>query len=143
MSEQRILHLRYGIILTCKKHCRFLIARVDTEDHPLVFLREWDDDPEYGYDEYYTLYREALTAGEADEILENIKCGQKRKANTLLKRYFKEKGIICEFVSSVKLDDAVPDEWYDVWKETEGLVTIRRDFPGYYEAYVEEEYDDY
>ena len=31
-------------------------------------MREWTDDPEEGYDEYYTLYKSALTADEADKM---------------------------------------------------------------------------
>ena len=138
-NEPRIIHLRYGIIVVYNKHCRAVIARVDTEDYPLVFMREWTDDPEEGYDEYYTLYKSALTADEADEILDLLKDGEKRKANTLFKRYFKEEGILCEFVGEVRLDDAVPDAWYDVWKEMDGPITFRRDYPGYYEADVEEQ----
>ena len=138
-NEPRIIHLRYGIIVMYNKHCRAVIARVDTEDYPLVFMREWTDDPEEGYDEYYTLYKSALTADEADEILALLKDGEKRKANTLFKRYFKEEGILCEFVGEVRLDDAVPDAWYDVWKEMDGPITFRRDYPGYYEADVEEQ----
>ena len=138
-NEPRIIHLRYGIIVMYNKHCRAVIARVDTEDYPLVFMREWTDEPEEGYDEYYTLYKSALTADEADEILALLKDGEKRKANTLFKRYFKEEGILCEFVGEVRLDDAVPDAWYDVWKEMDGPITFRRDYPGYYEADVEEQ----
>lgn len=138
-NEPRIIHLRYGIIVMYNKHCRAVIARVDTEDYPLVFLREWTDDSEEGYDEYYTLYKAALTADEADEILALLKGGEKRRANTLFKRYFKEEGILCEFVGEMRLDDAVPDAWYDVWKEMDGPITFRRDYPGYYEADVEEQ----
>ncbi|SFB66410.1 hypothetical protein [Ruminococcus albus] len=69
----RIFHTRFGIIVTDKKHCRFVITRVNTIDSPLVFLRKWSDDTEYGYEEYYTLYRSALTADEADEILGLLK----------------------------------------------------------------------
>lgn len=134
----RVFHLRYGIIVTDHKHCRFIIARVDTEDYPLVFFREWEDDPEEGYGEYYSLYRDALTASEADEILELLKKDEKRRANALLRRYFKPGGVICEFVGEIRLDDAVPDAWYDVWKEMEGPITFLRDCPGYYEADVEE-----
>ena len=39
----------------------------------------------------------------------------------------------------MRLDDAVPDAWYDVWKEMDGPITFRRDHPGYYEADVEEQ----
>ncbi len=135
--EPHIYHLRYGIIVMYNKECRATIARVDTQDYPLVFLREKSD--ESGYSVYYTLYKSALTADEADEILDLLKNGEKRKANTLFKRYFKEEGILCEFVGEVRLDDAVPDAWYDVWKEMEGPITFLRDFPGYYEADVEEQ----
>ena len=38
-----------------------------------------------------------------------------------------------------RLDDAVPDAWYDVWKELEGSITFRRDFPGYYEIDIVEQ----
>ena len=136
--EPRTFHLRYGIIVTDNKHCRFVIARIDTENYPLVFLREWEDDSEEGYDEWYTLYKSALTADEADEILNLLKNGEKRKANTVLKRHFKDEGILCEFVGEARLDDAVPDAWYDVWKEIEGPITFHKDYPGYYEANVEE-----
>lgn len=135
--EPLIYHLRYGIIVMYNKELRATIARVDTEDYPLVFLREKSD--ESGYSVYYTLYKSALTADEADDILDLLKNGEKRKANTLFKRYFKEEGILCEFVGEVRLDDAVPDAWYDVWKEMEGPITFLRDFPGYYEADVEEQ----
>ena len=136
--QQCTLHLRYGIIVTDNKHCRFVIARVDTINHPLVFLREWDDDTEEGYDVYYTLYKSALTADEADEILLLLKNDEKRKANTLLKRYFRPEGVLCEFVGETRLDDAVPDEWYDVWKKIDGPITFRRDHPGYDELDVEQ-----
>ena len=48
-NEPRIFHLRYGIIVMYNKHCRAVIVRVDTEDYPLVFMREWTDDREEGY----------------------------------------------------------------------------------------------
>ena len=134
----RTFHLRYGIIVTNNKHCRFVIARIDTENYPLVFLREWEEDLDEGYEEYYTLYDAALTSAEADEILELLKNNEKRRANTILKRNFKAEGILCELVGEARLDDAVPDAWYDVWKEMDGPITFHRDYPGYYEADVEE-----
>ena len=44
----RTIHLRYGIILTDHKHNRFIIARSDTVDYPLVFHRVEEYDPEFG-----------------------------------------------------------------------------------------------
>ena len=61
------------------------------------------------YEDYYTLFKLALTAPEADEILFKLKDGNKREANILLKRYFKPDGILCEHVGEMRLDDAVPD----------------------------------
>ena len=137
-DDSRIIHVRYGIIVANKKHSRFVIVRTDTENYPLVFLKEWTEDDDYGYDCYYMLYKAALTAKEADKILDLLKENDKSKANTLLKKYFKEEGVLCEYAGPARLDDAVPDAWYDVWKEIEGPVTFRRDFPGYYEADVVE-----
>lgn len=137
-DDSRIIHVRYGIIVANKKHSRFVIVRTNTEDNPLVFLKERSDDEEYEYDSYYMLYKAALTAKEADKILDLLKDNDKRKANTLLKKYFKEEGVLCEYAGPARLDDAVPDAWYDVWKAIEGPVTFRRDFPGYYEADVVE-----
>lgn len=135
--EPQIVRLRYGIIVTNHKHCRNIICRVDTEDYPLVFVREWIIDPEEGYEDYYTLYESALTADQADEILELLEKNEKRKANILFKRYFKEEGVLCEFVGEIRLDDAVPDAWYEVWKHLEGLITFVRDYPGYDEADIQ------
>ena len=138
-DDSRIIHVCYGIIVANKKRSRFVIVRTDTEDYPLVFLKERSDDEEYEYDSYYMLYKAALTAKEADKILDLLKDNDKRKANTLLKKYFKEEGVLCEFAGAARLDDAVPDSWYDVWKELEGPITFRRDFPGYYEIDVVEQ----
>ncbi|MBR2810929.1 MAG: hypothetical protein IKD69_06065 [Solobacterium sp.] len=135
--EPFIYHLRYGIIITDQKRCRFLIARVHTEDRPLVFLRRCND-PKKAYDCYYCLYESALTAAQADEILALLKNNEKRKANTLFKKYFKKEGVLCARVWEMRLDDAVPDAWYDVWKEFEDLITIQKDVPGYFEADVME-----
>ena len=90
------------------------------------------------YEDYYTLFKSALTAPEADEILFKLKDGNKREANILLKRYFKPDGILCEHVGEMRLDDVVPDVWYDAWKEMSGPITFHKDYPGYYEEVVEE-----
>ena len=84
-DDSRIIHVRFGIIVANNKHSRFVVVRIDTEDYPLVFLKERADDDEYGYESYYMLYKAALTAKEADKILDLLKENDKRKANTLLK----------------------------------------------------------
>ena len=132
------IHLRYGIMISGYKHCRYILARIQSEDHPIVFLREWEDDEEKGHCTYYSLYRSSMTLAETEEILDYLKKGEKRKANAVFKRYFKVDGILCECVGTARLDDAVPDEWYDVWKEMKFLITSPRDHSGYYETEVEE-----
>ena len=41
-------------------------------------------------------------------------------------------------IGPVVLDDMIPDEWYDVWKEMENIITSTRHITGYWEADVEE-----
>ena len=135
MSESCVHHLRYAVILTNKKTRRFIIAM--QEDHPVVFLREWVDDP-FDEGDYYTLYGNALTAEQAEEILDQMKAGDTRKARTLLKRYFRADDPVCEDVGPVMLDDMIPDEWYDSWKRMEGMITSTRHITGYWEIDIEE-----
>ena len=135
--EPRIFHLRFGVILTDHKTLRYIIVRIDTEDYPLVFLREWIEDS-YDEGDYYTLYGNALTDTQADEILDQIKAGDTRSARTLLKRYFKADDPYISDVGPVMLDDYIPDEWYDVWKEMEGIITSTHHIDGYWEMDVKE-----
>lgn len=140
-DEPRIMHLRYGVIVTDYRKCRFIISRVDSEDYPLLFLREWVDekyDP-YGWGERYTLWDAALSASQADEILEYLEEDDMRKARTLLKRYLTNCKAICEGVGPDMLDNMIPDTWYDVWKEMEPIITVIGHHPGYYEADVTEQ----
>ena len=129
----RSLHLRFGIIITNYKQSRFVIARVDFVDYPLVFHREQREDINGGY-ECYSLYKAAMTVSEADEILNLLKSNDKRRADAGLRKYFKPEGALCVHVGECLLDDAVPDAWYDSWKQMEALITFLRDYPGYYEV---------
>ena len=63
--------------------------------------------------------------------------GDMRGARNQLKKQFKEDGIIIAAVGEVRLDDEIPDEWYESWKKMESPITMLRDFPGYYEAEVD------
>lgn len=69
-----IHHLQYAVILTDQKTCRYIIALQDTEDYPLVFLREWYDDP-FTSGDYYTLYDNGITSSQTKEIFKQMKAG--------------------------------------------------------------------
>ena len=77
-----IHHLQYAVILTDQKTCRYIIALQDTEDYPLVFLREWYDDP-FTSGDYYTLYDNGITSSQTKEIFKQMKAGDTLKAKKL------------------------------------------------------------
>ena len=128
-----VSHLRYAAILTDYKMYRFIIALQDSIHYPLVFLREWREDPRAGGD-YYLFDRKALTFSQAEEILDQMKAGDTRKARALLKGYLKDKKPDCDGVGPVVLDDMIPDEWYDAWKKMEHIITASMHIAGYWEA---------
>ena len=132
--------LRYACILTDHKENRWIVARLEWFDYPLVFNRTMIESEGEFYD-IYALYQNALTAEEADEILDERKYGSNRKATMLLKRYVKRSDAICEDVGEVQLDDWIPDDWYDAWKEMEVFITSTVDLPGYYEDTVSTDCD--
>ena len=138
LREPQTLHLRYGIILTDYKMKRYIIARADTLDRPLVIIREKIDDPDYMWSERYLMSRGALTPQQADVILDELKKDDMRKARSLLKKNIADKGFISAD-GPVELDDMIPDDWYDCWKEMEGEITVWRDLPGYTETDVVEQ----
>ena len=135
-TDQNFCHVRYAVILTDYKRCRYIIAVQDSEDYPIVFLREWVEDPYFPAD-YYTLYGNALAKCQAEEILELMKARDTSKARSLLKKFIKDDEPYCEQVGPVILDDMIPDEWYDVWKEMEFVITSYRHITGYWEADIE------
>ena len=137
MAIPPIHHLRYAVIDTDKKARRYIIAMLSAVELPVVFLREWVEDTFFEGD-YYSLYGNALTDVQAEEILECMKAGETRRARSLLKRYFTQTAPYCEAVGPVVLDDMIPDKWYDAWKKMEGAITSMRHFTGYWECDVEE-----
>ncbi len=36
------------------------------------------------------------------------------------------------------LDDLIPDEWYDAWKDMEGIVTAEKHIDGYWDKNIME-----
>lgn len=137
MNDSCIRRLRYAVILTDHKTQRFIIALQDSVDYPIVFLREWVDDP-FAEGDYYSLYGNALTCSQAEEILDQMKEGDTRRARVLLRRFFRGEEPYCDGVGPVVLDDMIPDEWYDAWKDMEGIITSIQHITGYWEANVEE-----
>ena len=75
---------------------------------------------------------------QAEEILDQMKEGDTRRARVLLRRFFRGEEPYCDGVGPVVLDDMIPDEWYDTWKEMEGIITSIQHITGYWEANVEE-----
>ena len=138
MDNSQVLHLCYGVIIANNKSERYIIATIDTESYPIVFLREWIEDS-FAEGAYYTLYGNALTMEQAKEIMGYLAEGNTRKAGTLLKRYFKDSDPYCEEVGPVVLDDMIPDEWYDAWKLMESIITSTSHVTGYWECDVEEQ----
>jgi hypothetical protein len=137
MNDSCIRRLRYAVILTDHKTQRFIIALQDSVDYPIVFLREWVDDP-FAEGDYYSLYGNALTSSQAEEILDQMKAGDTRRARVLLKRFFRGEEPYCDGVGPVVLDDMIPEEWRDAWKEMEGIITSIQHITGYWEANLEE-----
>ena len=160
-TTPRTFHLRYGVFLTDYKTRRYVIATIDTENYPVVFLREQVEDVtpkgymsgrytsgrnmsgrnmSYKLRSVYSLYgTDALTLEQANEVLDFLKAGDSRKAITKFKRYFNNDAEpYCEQVGEVVLDDMIPDEWYDAWKEMEFIITSSKDTKGYWEKDVKE-----
>ena len=61
-------HLRYGVIVADYKTKRYVVARLDSEVSPMVFLREKEP-----HGESYSLFKGALSAQRADGILNCLK----------------------------------------------------------------------
>ena len=173
-TTPRTFHLRYGVFLTDYKTRRYVIATIDAENYPVVFLHERfeeeieaeiEDEIEdaavkdnsndsfnssfagrhtpsnlYSLYSVYSLYgADALTLEQANEVLDFLKAGDSRKAITKFKRYFNNDAEpYCEQVGEVVLDDMIPDEWYDAWKEMEFIITSSKDTKGYWEKDVKE-----
>ena len=71
--KPEIIHLCYGIILTDYKRKRYIVTRVDTEDNPLIFLRERGEGEEGRFWGRYSLYDKGLSADEADQLTKSLK----------------------------------------------------------------------
>ena len=131
-----IIHLRYGVIVVNKNTERYIIAMADNADYPIIISREWIDFP-CAEGEYYSFYDEAGMQ-DVKMILDLLEEGETAKARTKLKKSLDHISPYIDAVDAAVLDDIIPDEWYDAWKEMEGLVTIQRHIPGYWEVDIHE-----
>ena len=139
--DGRMIHLRYGVIVTNYQAFRSIIALHNISAEPIAFVRQFinpDQDP-YDFGDYYALYDNALSTSQAEEILALLKGDEMRRARTMLKRYFQGGFPICEGVGPIMLDDMIPDKRYDSRKQMEAIITIYKHHPGYYEENYQEE----
>lgn len=134
-SQWPIIHLRYGVIVANKKTERYVIAVSDSVDYPIIISRTWHDFP-CAEGEYYALY-DAIDMENAISILDLLKNDETSRARTKLKKSLACVGPYVDTISEVVLDDMIPDEWYDAWKEMEGIITISKHVPGYWEEDIQ------
>ncbi len=127
-------NLRFGIIVANKQADRYIIASLEEADYPLVFDRYMIED-EFGIGDAYDVYQ-TFTNGEAKEILDYLEAGDTAKARRLLLRIIENKKPDLEMSGPVRLDDYIPDIWYDAWKQMEGFITFSKHMPGYQECKV-------
>lgn len=133
----RISHLRYGVVLSDDRSRRFVVAVREDMSDPLVIVREEELYGDLELD-YYNLYEHALTLPQAEEILGELQDGKDEKARALLLRYFDGSSPACEGVGLTSLEKTVSDDWYPFWEKMEVIATVSRNYPGYFEAQVEE-----
>ncbi len=127
-------NLRFGVIVANQKADRYIVAILKEADYPLVFNRYMAED-DFGVMDCYDVYQ-TFTNPEAKEILDYLEAGDTAKARRTLLKLIDQKKPDLEMAGPVRLDDYIPDVWYDAWKEMETYITISRHMPGYMECQV-------
>ena len=133
-EKLEIYHTLFGIILREGGRYRYFVIRVPSLQTTAVIKNDLSD----GYGECYTLCENALTAQEADEILDLLKNRKHAAAGKALDQYLKTDETLCTNVGHVRLDDAVPDKWYDVWHDLKYDIMNDHMPRGYYERDIEQ-----
>lgn len=132
------IHLRYCILERNHQKERFVIAVQDTTDDAMLIYEEVDPDTYIiKVVSYYVLFLHALTKEQAIQILDDMKEDKRASARSKLRRFFNNHTFITDGQtdSRIILDDLIPDDWYDSWKEMEST-TVRYDAPAYFERNV-------
>ncbi len=127
-------NLRFGIIVANKQIDRYIVAVLDEADYPIVFNRYMTED-DFGVMDSYDVYQ-TFTNGEAKEILDYLEAGETAKARRTLLKIIDKKSPDLEMAGPVRLDDYIPDLWYDAWKQMEPYITSSGHMPGYLECQV-------
>lgn len=133
-EELKVYHALFGIILKEGGRYRYFVIRVPSLQTTAVIMNDYSD----GYGECYTLYENALTAEEADEILDLLKKRKHAAARKALEQCLKTDETLCHNVGHVRLDDAVPDKWHDVWHDLKHDIMDDHMPRGYYERDIEQ-----
>lgn len=114
-----------------KKTKRYVLFKSDKLKGNLLFVSDWKN----GYYSRYSLY--SIDDEEARTIIDLVVAEDLRKARRLLRqakhtRWYYEEG------DKEILDDVVPADWYDIWLEFEGFLTLRIHYEGVIEQEVNE-----
>lgn len=132
-----IIHVRYGVIVANKRSERYIIAASDVAEYPIVISRIVDEDDSFDDGGYYGLY-DGVKVQQANDILDLLRDNEKTKARTKLRKTLEQLGPYVDGVGPIVLDDLIPDEWYDAWKDMEGIVTAEKHIDGYWDKNIME-----
>ncbi len=132
-----IIHVRYGVIVANKRSERYIIAASDVAEYPIVISRIADEDDSFDDGGYYGLY-DGVKVEQANDILDLLRDNEKTKARTKLRKTLEQLGPYVDGVGPIVLDDLIPDEWYDAWKDMEGIVTAEKHIDGYWDKIIME-----
>ena len=87
------------------------------------------------------MFKKPFKRQQAEEIFECLRRRDSRHARSLLRHSLRTDNPLITTWNMTQLDDWIPDEWYDAWKEMETDICIDADFPGYRECELKPEDD--
>lgn len=130
-----LIHVRYGVIVANKRSERYIIAVSDVAEYPIVISRIVDEKDPFDDGGYYGFY-DGVKGEQANDILDLLRDNEKTKGRTKLRKTLEKLGPYVDGVGPVVLDDLIPDEWYDAWKDMEGIVTAEKHIDGYWDKNI-------
>ncbi len=119
------------------RSARYIIAASDVAEYPIVISRIADEDDSFDDGGYYGLY-DGVKVEQANDILDLLRDNEKTKVRTKLRKTLEQLVLYVDGVGSIVLDDLIPDEWYDAWKDMEGIVTAEKHIDGYWDKNIME-----